>query len=531
MPIWFPYGLSQVIRMQAHERASGPARPNRAPRSNNNERAHPPWVSSAAGWEGASRQARAEQQGSRRPGSRRRLRPGLQGTLDRLSRPAEPAADAPLTAAPLAAMHDGGPNGQAPDRASRNGTSPGGAPQEGAPGIAVPRVQAPAVSAPPKPRTAESAAGPQAALADAAPSGSAGDSKTRTLRVGVVGVGYWGIKHVRALEKVDGVSAVVAIDERLAGKPDNTLTALGVDQYGDVESALPNVDALVIATPPSTHAAIGLQAIAAGKHILIEKPLATNSAEARSLIEAADGTGVVLMAGHTFEHNAAVHKLRDLIRGRDLGQLYYLDCARLNLGLYREDVGVIADLAPHDISIANYVLGSRPTTVTAWGSRFVGTDHEDVAFLRLDYADVGVRASIQVSWLSPVKVRRVTAVGSQRMAVYDDLAEDERIRVYDKSAVPAARDNGMTYHQGDTILPHVEFAEPLAVQDQEFVRCVQTGDRPAADGNSGLSVVQVLDAAQISVREQRPVSIAEVNQATSAAAALRLANEPPLRSA
>jgi predicted dehydrogenase len=304
-----------------------------------------------------------------------------------------------------------------------------------------------------------------------------------------------------------------------------------VDQYGDVESALPNVDALVIATPPSTHATIGLQAIAAGKHVLIEKPLATNSAEARSLIEAADGAGVVLMAGHTFEHNAAVHKLRDLIRGRDLGQLYYLDCARLNLGLYREDVGVIADLAPHDISIANYVLGSRPTTVTAWGSRFVGTEHEDVAFLRLDYADVGVRASIQVSWLSPVKVRRVTAVGSQRMAVYDDLAEDERIRVYDKSAVPAARDNGMTYHQGDTILPHVEFAEPLAVQDQEFVRCVQAGDRPASDGSSGLSVVQVLDAAQISLREQRTVSIAEVNQATSAAAALRLANEPPLRSA
>jgi predicted dehydrogenase len=368
--------------------------------------------------------------------------------------------------------------------------------------------------------------------AAAAPA-TAGDQH-RTLRLGVVGVGYWGAKHVRALEKVDGVSAVVAIDERLADEPDSWLATAGIAQYADLEAALPHVDALVIATPPSTHAGVGLRAIAAGKHVLIEKPLATNAAEARSLIEAADAAGVVLMSGHTFEHNAAVHKLRDLVRGRDLGQLYYLDCARLNLGLYRDDVGVIADLAPHDISIANYVLSSRPTQVTAWGSRFVGPEHEDVAFLRLDYGDIGVRASIQVSWLSPVKVRRVTAVGSQRMAVYDDLAEDERIRVYDKSAVPAARAGGeqrMTYHTGDTIMPHVEFAEPLAVQDQEFVSCIRSGRKPGTDGTSGLSVVQVLDAAQISVREQRPVSIAELNRAPAAGTPLRLAGDPPLRSA
>jgi predicted dehydrogenase len=353
----------------------------------------------------------------------------------------------------------------------------------------------------------------------------AGDVRQRaplTVRVGVVGVGYWGVKHLRALEKVQGVSAVVAIDERLEDKRDGNLTAMGIDQYGDLATALPKVDALVIATPPSTHYDLGLQAIAAGKHVLIEKPLATNAGEAKGLISAADAAGVVLMSGHTFEHNAAVHKLRDIIRGRDLGQLYYLDCARLNLGLYRDDVGVIADLAPHDISIANYVLSSRPTTVTAWGSRFVGLDHEDVAFLRLDYADIGVRASIQVSWLSPVKVRRVTAVGSQRMAVYDDMAEDERIRIYDKSAIPAARGDdrqGMTYHQGDTVMPYVAFAEPLAVQDQEFVSCIRNGRQPSADGFSGLSVVQVLDAAQISLREQRPVSIAEISQISAPGAA------------
>ena len=361
-----------------------------------------------------------------------------------------------------------------------------------------------------------------------------GRGRSRTLRVGVVGVGYWGAKHVRALEKVDGVSAVVAIDERLADEPNSSLAAFGIDQYSGLEAALPHVDALVIATPPSTHTAIGLEAIAAGKHVLIEKPLATSASEARSLITAAEAADVVLMSGHTFEHNAAVHKLRELVRGRDLGQLYYLDCARLNLGLYRDDVGVIADLAPHDISIANYVLSSRPTTVTAWGSRFVGPEHEDVAFLRLDYADIGVRASIQVSWLSPVKVRRITAVGSQRMAVYDDLAEDERIRIYNKSAVPAARTSGgqrMTYHTGDTVMPYVEFAEPLAVQDQEFVSCVRTGRTPDADGHSGLSVVQVLNAAQMSMREQRPVSIAELSHGPADGRPLRLAGDPPLRTA
>jgi predicted dehydrogenase len=431
---------------------------------------------------GVRLQAQQRVNGFALPNGSRGAAPGLDDTLAGLGRPA------PLPVRPVAAP-----------------------PATGTP-------LGPGVATPPLPRDGRTPAGPdgRARAATARP-----ERAPLTVRVGVVGVGYWGVKHVRALEKVKGVSAVVAIDERLQDEPDASLAAMGIDQYGDLAAALPKVDALVIATPPSTHHSIGLQAIAAGKHVLIEKPLATNASEARALIGAADAAGVVLMSGHTFEHNAAVHKLRDLICERDLGQLYYLDCARLNLGLYRDDVGVIADLAPHDISIANYVLNSRPTTVTAWGSRFVGIEHEDVAFLRLDYADIGVRASIQVSWLSPVKVRRVTAVGSRRMAVYDDTAEDERIRIYDKSAIPAEngeKRRGMTYHQGDTVVPHVDFNEPLAVQDQEFVTCVRTGAQPTVDGLSGLSVVQVLDAAQISLHEQRPVSIAEISQIAAPAA-------------
>lgn len=190
------------------------------------------------------------------------------------------------------------------------------------------------------------------------------------LRVGVVGVGYWGSRHVRVLRSTTGVAAVIGVDQRFTRIGDGGQQIdHGVAAYADIDDALPHVDALIIATPPATHASLGHKAIAAGKHVLIEKPLATTTGTARSLVEAADAAGVILMPGHTFEHNAAVHKLRDLVRGGHLGRLFYLHCARLNLGLYQSDVNVILDLASHDISITNFVLGSQPTTVTAWGSR------------------------------------------------------------------------------------------------------------------------------------------------------------------
>jgi predicted dehydrogenase len=353
------------------------------------------------------------------------------------------------------------------------------------------------------------------------------------IRIGVVGVGYWGSKHVRVLRSTTGVATVIGIDQRFSEAPGQPQQAdCDVAGYGDIADVLASVDALVIATPPSSHAALGLQAIEAGKHVLIEKPLATAAAEARALVEAARAADVVLMPGHTFEHNAAVHMLRDLLRDRELGQLFYLDCARLNLGLYQDDVNVIVDLAPHDISITNFVLGSRPTTVTAWGSRHVHPEHEDVAYLRLDYADVGVQANIHVSWLSPEKVRRITAVGSKKMVVYDDLAVDERIRVFDKSAVPPEEGDGplsrVAYHLGGVVSPFVAFAEPLAVQDQHFVDCIRDGSRPSNDGCSGLTVVQVLECAQISLREQRPVALTEVMQQSGGDLAVSLAPDAAL---
>ena len=337
------------------------------------------------------------------------------------------------------------------------------------------------------------------------------------VRVGVVGVGYWGSKHMRVLRSTTGVASVIGIDQRFTGtarRPQRIdVDVLG---YADLAEAIPNVDALVIATPPSHHARLGLQAIEEGKHVLIEKPLATTTAEAQLVVEAASAAGVVLMPGHTLEHNAAVRKLRDLVRAREFGKVYYLDCVRQNLGLYQPDVGVILDLAPHDISIANFILGSQPTAVTAWGSRHVHPEYEDVAHLLLDYSHVGVRVSIHISWLSPQKVRRVTAVGSKQMAIFDDLAIDERVRLYEKSAVPSEEPDGplsrVAYHLGDVISPFVPYAEPLAVQDQLFIDCIAHGSRPSTDGMSGLAVVQVLECAQISLKEQRPVASAEVQQ-------------------
>ena len=336
------------------------------------------------------------------------------------------------------------------------------------------------------------------------------------LRVGVVGVGYWGSRHVRVLRSTTGVAAVIGVDSRFR-QVDEGVPQIdhGIAAYADIEDALPHVDAVIIATSPASHALLGQKAIAAGKHVLIEKPLATTAEAARSLVDAAAAASCSCRATPSSTTQQSTSFVISC-GGGEIGRPFYLDCARLNLGLYQTDVNVILDLAPHDISISNFVFGSPPTTVTAWGSRYVHPQHEDVAYLRLDYADLGVRTNIHVSWLDPHKVRRVTAVGSKKMVVYNDMADGERIRVYDKSAISPGEGDGplsqFAYHLGDIVSPFIPFAEPLAVQDQHFIDCVANGSRPSVEGSSGLAVVQVLECAQISLREQRPVALTEVTQ-------------------
>jgi predicted dehydrogenase len=331
------------------------------------------------------------------------------------------------------------------------------------------------------------------------------------VRVGVVGCGYWGSKHLRVLSGIAGVSGVVGVDPRPDRRTELAAAAGGMTVYAGLSAALPHVDAVVIATPPDQHAVLASQALAAGKHVLVEKPMTTTSGDARRLVEEAAARQLTLMVGHTFEYHAVVWKLREIIESGALGEIYYIDTARLNLGAYQSDVNVVWDLAPHDVSVVNFLLRSRPDFVEAWGSGHVHPHQEDVATLRLCYGDRGVRAQVQVSWLDPCKVRRVTVVGSRGMAVYDDLALEQPLRIYDKSVVyDAHQHNGLalSYRYGGITAPHIELPEPLRVQDAHFVECARSGSRPRSDGDSGLAVVQVLEAAAAAMRRSTQVPVA-----------------------
>ena len=360
-------------------------------------------------------------------------------------------------------------------------------------------------------------------------------SRGSAFHVAVVGCGYWGSKHVRVLHDTDGVEEVVLVDSREDRVRKLSRSYKTAPWHTCLTAALEHVHAVVVATPPSTHLAVALQAIEAGKHVLVEKPLAPTAEGARRLEGAACAAGVTLMVGHTFEYNPAVRKLRELIQNEELGELYYIDSARLNLGLYQNDVNVILDLAPHDISIINHVLGRKPVAAQAWASRHAHHRFEDVAYLRLFYDDFfddrGLCANIHVSWLDPCKVRRLTAVGSKKMAVYDDLAAEERIRVLDKGVcLPPDQGNltqpPMSYRYGDIVVPFVAPDEPIALQDRHFLDCIASGKRPLTDGENGLAVVEALEAAELSRRLGRPVLLAETGGANGGADPFRPGNAP-----
>lgn len=331
------------------------------------------------------------------------------------------------------------------------------------------------------------------------------------IAVAVVGCGYWGAKHVRVLACKPDV-AVTAVDTNPSRLTAARRSFPNVRVSTSLDEVLPTVDAVVVATPSATHARIALIAIRAGRHVFVEKPLATTVSDCEALIDAADAHGVVLMTGHTFEHNAAVWKLREFVESGHLGEIQYVDCARLSLGLYQPDVNVIWDLAPHDVSIVNFLLGRLPAAVSAWGHSHANVGVEDVAHLQLRYTDPDIRAYMHVSWLAPCKVRRVTVVGNRRMAVYNDMSADERIRVYDAGLDdPACTEpmgaSAVTYRRGDIVSPFVAFEEPLAVQDEHLIDCIRTGSSPRTDGTSGLAVARVLEAANSSLITGREVPL------------------------
>jgi predicted dehydrogenase len=334
------------------------------------------------------------------------------------------------------------------------------------------------------------------------------------VRVAVVGYGYWGSKHMRVLSSMPGVHVTIVEQdpERIAEARRSYPAAESAQRLDDV---LQRVDAVVVATPPSAHAEIALQALRHGRHALVEKPLATTVDDAQELVDSAAANGVHLMVGHTFEYNAAVWKLKEIIDAGELGRILYIDAARLSLGKYQRDCNVIWDLAPHDISIASFLLDEVPRTAWVWAKRHVGHRHADVAYLRLDFERAATHAFVHVSWLDPCKVRRVTVVGERKMAVYDDMSDNERIRVYDIGVDPADPDDHgeshampVSYRTGDIVSPYVQFNEPLLVQDSHFIECIRTGAKPNTSGERGLDIVRVLAATDVAEATGRPALIA-----------------------
>jgi predicted dehydrogenase len=324
------------------------------------------------------------------------------------------------------------------------------------------------------------------------------------VHVAVVGYGYWGSKHVRVLSTMPDVAvSVVDADKRRREEAEALYPSIR-RTAGTIDEVLDEVDAVLVATPPGSHYDVAMRALSARKHVLVEKPLATSVDDAEAMVAAADDNDVQLMVGHTFEYNPAVRQLRDIIRSGELGRVLYVDSARLSLGLYQRDVNVIWDLAPHDISIASYLLDELPVATSVWAHRNIGPWREDVAYLRLDFPST--HAFVHVSWLNPQKVRRTTVVGERRMAVYDDMSDNERIRIYDIGVDPADIDNPhmahempVTYRTGNIISPFVPFREPLLVQDREFVDSIRSGVRSATPGERGLDIVRVLASTDVSM--------------------------------
>lgn len=325
------------------------------------------------------------------------------------------------------------------------------------------------------------------------------------MRVGVIGCGSWGSRHVRVFSSNPLVSRVVIIDERPDVRHSVGESFPEALRRSTFDEAVDDLDAVVVATPAESHFDVAAAAIDAGKHVLVEKPMATNTSDALELVVMAERAGVTLAVGHTFVYNAAVSKLAEIAQGGELGRLHYIDAARLNLGLYRDKVNVLWDLATHDISITMALLEDTPDTVSAWGTRHTAYFTEDVAALRMTFEDLGVESTVRVSWLDPLKVRRTTVAGSEKMAIYDDTEVNERVKVFDRGrqldgTEPSHRPE-VTYHSRKTTTPHIDFIEPLQVAATDFLKCCETGMSPTADGRAGLAVVSVLEASDFSLLE------------------------------
>lgn len=342
------------------------------------------------------------------------------------------------------------------------------------------------------------------------------------LRVGVVGCGYWGpnlIRNFNQLRDSEVIACADLAEGRLAHMKSLYPQVKTTRDYGELVASR-DIDAIVVATPPTTHVEIALRALDAGKHVFVEKPLATSGADCEAMIAKAKEKGRVLMVGHTFLYTAAVNKIKELIKSGELGDILYVNTTRVNLGIFQEDINVVWDLAPHDVSILNYILDNHPQEVAAHGHSYIRQNVEDIAYLHLKYPGA-IMAHVHVSWLNPNKIRETTVVGSKKMLVYDDISSLEKIRIYDKgvTVLPHYDTFGefqLSYRFGDIFIPKLDDSEPLKVACQHFVDCTKTGVEPRSSGQHGLEVVRVIEAANNSLAHSGAVVAIDNNVRTSA---------------
>src|SRR6266702_8776144 len=329
---------------------------------------------------------------------------------------------------------------------------------------------------------------------------------TKQIKVGVVGCGYWGPNLVRNFRALPDCSLKMMCDvsqERLAHLRALYTEVEGEADFGHMLNGAGLV-AVVIATAVKLHYPMAKASLLAGKHTLIEKPMAASSGECEELIEIASKKGLVLMVGHTFLYSPAVRKIKEIVEWGDVGDIRYISARRLNLGLFQKDINVAWDLAPHDISIILHILGEFPVAVNCQGNAHVTPQVEDVTNMSLLFPHKRF-ATIQSSWLEPRKIREMTIVGSRRMIVYDDLQTHEKIKVYDvRVERPPHYDTFAefqdSYHDGDSYIPHIIQEEPLKTVCQHFVDCVETGTQPITGGREGLQLVRILEAASVSLK-------------------------------
>ena len=321
------------------------------------------------------------------------------------------------------------------------------------------------------------------------------------VRVGVVGLGYWGPNLARNLDAIAGCELCFLCDTSAEAREKLVRSFPGARATGELQELLedPELDAVVLATPVPTHAELAIRVLEAGKHCFVEKPLATTAAEAEQAVAAAESAERILMVGHLLEYHPAVNRLKELIDGDELGNLYYLYGNRLNLGKLRADENALWSLGAHDVSVVIHLIGEEPVECLADGASYVREGVQDVVFCYLRFPS-GIVAHLHLSWLDPHKERRLTVVGARRMATFDDMQIEGKLTIYDKGFDEDSRSWGeYIARSGDVFSPRIPNSEPLRIECEHFVQCIRTGATPRSDGHSGLRVVRVLEQLQRSL--------------------------------